>query len=85
MSLIKKVDVNDYFAAKRARTLGKTRLLGHNNAAKIEPGQKSAIAPRPIGDRSRGRSSPIVPATVIPLVPGSGTRQSRTQLESRQE
>lgn len=85
MSLIKKVDVNDHFAAKRARRLGKTGPMGHNNAAKIEPGQKSAIAPRPIGGRSRGRSPSIVPATVIPLVPGSGTRQSRTQLESGQE
>jgi hypothetical protein len=85
MSLIKKIDVDNYFAAKRARRLGKTGPLGHNNAAKIETSGKSANTPRSIGNRSRGRSSPMVPATVIPIVPGSGTRQSRTLLGSRQE
>ncbi len=82
MGLIKKVDVDNYFAAKRAMKLGRTGLLNQPAATGTEPAGKSKNAPRSISNRTRGRSSPSIPAIVIPIVPGSRVKQGRTLLRS---
>jgi hypothetical protein len=85
MGLIKKIDVDNYFAAKRARRLGKTGLLSPSAAPGTKPAGKPKSAPRSIGNRTQGRASPIIPADVVPMIPSSGARRGRMLPDGEQE
>ena len=86
MSLIKKVDVEEHFAAKRAMKLGRVRPMGQlsKTTAAGRTGT-AAKAPRSSGNVTSGPLSPSVPAIVIPIVAGSGARENRTLPASRQK
>jgi hypothetical protein len=85
MALIKKIDVDNYFAEKRAMRLGRTGPLSRSAVAATKPAEKATKAPRAIGNRGRVSSFQSVPATVIPIVAGSGVTKDRTLPGSRQE
>ena len=85
MALIKKIDVEKHFAARRAMRLGRIWPVSQPIAAGTEPAGKAASAPRLIGNRTLKNSSPGVSATSIPMVTGSGVREDRTLPGSRQE
>lgn len=85
MGLIKKVDVHDYFAAKRAMRLGKTGLLSPSAVAGTKPAGKPKSAPRTIDNRIRERSSPSDPVVVVPMIPSSGARPGRILTDSEHE
>ncbi len=85
MGLIKKVDVDNYFAAKRAMRLGRTGPLSPSATAGTKPARESTNAPRSMGNRTRGRSSPIIPAIVVPMIPSSGARRGRMLPDGEQE
>lgn len=85
MALIKKIDVDNYFAAKRATRLGRNWPVSKPAAAVTEPTGKPAKAKRSMGIRIPKNSSPSIPATVIPIAPSSGVRWNRTSPGSRQE
>jgi len=85
MALIKKIDVDNYFAAKRATRLGRSLMASRPAAAVTEPTGKPVKAKRPTGDRTRRNSSPGVPAVVIPIVANSSVRENRTFPGSRQK
>jgi len=78
MALIKKIDADKYFADRRAMRLGRIEPMSQPDAAGTEPAGKSTKTPRLIGNRARRNSSPTIPATVIPMVSGSGPRTDRT-------
>jgi hypothetical protein len=85
MSLIKKVDVDNYFAAKRAMRLGRTGPLSPSSTADTKPARKSTSASRSMGSRTRERSFSSDPATVVPMIPSSGARPGRIQPDNEQE
>jgi hypothetical protein len=85
MALIKKIDVDKYFAARRAMRLGRIGLLRQPDAAGTEPAGKATKAPRVIGNRTPGHSSPSVSATAIPTVSVSDVKEDRSLPGSRQE
>jgi hypothetical protein len=71
MSLIKKIDVEKHFAARRAMRLGKTGLLGQFGAqTKATAGAKKGPAPITIG--AAGHSAQSASVTPIPIVADSG-------------
>jgi len=73
MSLIKKIDVEEYFAARRAMRLGRKRRVGQPDAtAAIEPTARVAKASRPVETLPLGQASPRVPSTAIPNASDSG-------------
>ncbi len=82
MGQIKRVDVDNYFAAKRALRLGRTGPLSQPVAIGTRPAGKAKNAVPSIGNRAPRRSSPSLPAIVIPIVPGSRVTQGRTLLRS---
>jgi hypothetical protein len=63
MSLIKKIDVEKHFAARRALRLGRTGPLSRAGA-RMEPTAKEKNAPASLQDGARGCLSPS--ASVIP-------------------
>ena len=72
MALIKKIDVDNYFAAKRATRLGRFSPVSKPATVVIEPAKKPANAPRVIGDRTRETSTPSACSVSIPITSGSG-------------
>jgi hypothetical protein len=85
MALIKKIDVDKYFAARRAMRLGRIGLLSQPDAAVTVPAGKAAKVPRLIGNRDLGHSSPGVSAPSIPIMSDSGRSQLLRPPGSRQE
>jgi hypothetical protein len=85
MALIKKVDVNGYFAAKRATRLGRLGMVRQPVTAGTVPAGKAKKTPRVNGNRNRVNSSPSVPAIVIPIVAGFGVRRDSALPGSRKE
>ena len=86
MSLIKKVDVEEHFAAKRAMRLGRVRPIGQLPKATVAAHTGTAAkAPRSFGNVTSGPASPDVPAVVIPIIAGTGARENYTLPESRQK
>jgi hypothetical protein len=83
MSLIKKIDVEKYFAARRARRLGRTGLLGQVGA-RIEPAAKAKSASASIEEVTPGHSSLSTPVTPIPITADSDGTSVFTVLRSRQ-
>lgn len=86
MSLIKKVDVEEHFAARRAMRLGRAMPLGQLSKATVA-GNKGTAAktPRSIGNVTSRPSSPIIPAVAIPIVAGFGARENYTLPGIRQK
>ena len=78
MALIKKIDVDKYFAAKRNMRLGRIGLLSRPSPAAALPVEKVAKASRSTVNRARGTSLPSVPAIAIPIVASSGVKEDRT-------
>jgi hypothetical protein len=66
MGLIKKVDVEKYFADRRALRLGRTGFENQSSAAVIKPAGKAAKAARPAtpapGHSSASGSDPLIPS-----------------------
>ena len=84
MSLIKKADVEEHFAARRAMRLGRPRPMSQQpKATVIERTGTAANAPRSIGNSTLELSSPSIPAVVVPIVAGLSARQKRTLRGSR--
>jgi hypothetical protein len=85
MALIKKIDVDNYFAAKRAMRLGRIGMVSQPAAAGTVPAGKVKRAPRLIGNRGRVSSFQSVPATVISIAADSGVKEDRALPASRHE
>lgn len=85
MGLIKKIDVEEYFAARRAMRLGRKHRLSQpdETATKAAPG--AANAPRPAGNLTPKQSSPSLPSKAIPIVSDSGRNRLLRPPRSRQE
>ena len=77
--------LTNYFAAKRAMRLGRTGPWSATAAGATKPARESTNAPRSMGNRIRGRSSSIIPAIVVPMIPSSGARPGRMLPDSEQE
>jgi hypothetical protein len=85
MALIKKVDVERHFAARRAMRLGRIGLMSQPIAAGAVPAAKRKRVPA-LGDTlTQETFSPSVPATSIPIVAGSGRNQLLRPPGIRQE
>jgi hypothetical protein len=72
MGLIKKIDVDKHFAARRATRLGRTGPLSHAGAAGIKPtaGVKKALVSADAA--TLGHCSPGVSSASIPIAPDFG-------------
>ena len=84
MGLIKKIDVNDYFAAKRAVRLGRSGIMNQPATASNVPAVKPTRAKRVKGNRAQTNSLPNDPAISIPIIAGSDARRDRTLRGSKQ-
>jgi hypothetical protein len=85
MALIKKIDVEKYFAARRAMRLGRIGILRQPVAAGTEPAGKATKAPRLIGNRTLGAPSSSASSASIPIMSDSGRSRLLKPLTSRQE
>lgn len=85
MALIKKIDVDDYFAAKRATRLGRNSPASKPATVVTEPAKKTTNAPRLIGNRTRETSSPSASSASIPIPSDFGRSRLLRPLGSRQE
>ena len=85
MALIKKIDVEKHFAARRAMRLGRIWPVSQPIAAATVPAGKAAKAPRLIGNRNLGHPSPSVSSPSIPIMSDSGRSRLLRPPGSRQE
>ena len=85
MALIKKIDVERYFAVRRAMRLGRIGLMSPPIAAGTEPTGKVTKTPRLVGNRTRETSSPSVSSASIPLMSDSVQNLLLRPPGSRQE
>jgi len=85
MALIKKVDVEKHFAARRAMRLGKIWLMSQSVAAGTEPAGNPTNAPRVIANRTRKTSCPSASSASIPIPSDFGRSRLLRPLGSRQE
>ena len=72
MALIKKIDVEKYFAAKRAMRLGRLGFSGHPVVTGTEPAAKRKRVPASTEAPTLGHSSPSVSSASIPITTDSG-------------
>lgn len=85
MALIKKIDVEEYFAARRAMRLGRKRRVSQPDAmALIEPTAGVAKAPRSAETLPPGQTSVSVPSTAIPIASHPGRNQLLRPPRSRE-
>jgi len=85
MSLIKKIDVEKHFAARRAMRLGRVRPASQPHATGIKPPGTAAHAPRSTGDLSPGHSSRSVSSASIPITSDFGRNRLLRPPGSRQQ
>lgn len=71
MILIKKVDVEEHFAERRAMRLGRMQPLGQLGAAWIKSATRRKRVPAPAGALTPELSAPTVSAASIPTRPYS--------------
>jgi hypothetical protein len=83
MSLIKKVDVEKHFAARRAMRLGRTGPLS-GPGARMKPAPNADNAPALIEEVTPGHSSPSASVTPIPIAADSDGPRGFTAPRSRQ-
>lgn len=76
MSLIKKIDVEDHFAARRAMRLGRTGPLSQASV-RMRPVAAAKTTPSSLMDGVNGHPSPSASLTSTPIAAGSdGTHAS---------
>lgn len=83
MSLIKKIDVDKHFAARRAMRLGRTGPLSESGF-RIERTPKAAIATATTKEVTPGYSSVSAPVTPVPLAADLDGTGAPTISRSRQ-
>ncbi len=84
MTLIKKIDVERHFAARRAMRLGRIRPLSQPGAARNAPAAAAKDTAAFREDFTQEHSSPEVSAAPIPITPVSGENRLLRPPESRQ-
>ena len=84
MALIKKIDVEEYFAARRAMRLGRIGLLSKSSAAGTGPVAKKSV-PAPVEALTSGHSSPSDFPASIPILSDSGRNRLLRPPGSRQQ
>ncbi len=72
MSLIKKIDVEKHFAARRAMRLGRKQPLSQLGAAGTESAARKKSVPAPAETLAPGPSSASVATASAPITPNSG-------------
>jgi hypothetical protein len=72
MGLIKKIDVEKHFAARRAMRLGRMQSPSQPGTARINPAAKRKSVPVSAEDATLGHSSPSVSPASIPVTSDSG-------------
>ncbi len=85
MSLIKKVDVEKHFAARRAMRLGRTVPVSQPASAGIRSSAKGNTVPASAEVLAVGHSSPSVSHASIPIMSGSGRTRLLRPPGSRQQ
>lgn len=85
MSLIKKIDVENHFAARRAMRLGRVGLMSQSAAAVTGQVGKPPKVPRVITSRTLETSSPGVTSAPIPIPSDSGRNRLLRPPGNRQE
>jgi hypothetical protein len=83
MSLIKKIDVEKYFAARRGMRLGKTGPL-NQFSARMKAAAEAKKAPAAIAVDAAGHLPPGASVAPIPIVPDSGGPRVPKALRNRQ-
>jgi hypothetical protein len=83
MSLIKKIDVDKHFAARRAKRLGRTGPLSRASA-RIAPGTTAKNASAPVKDGAMGHSSQRESVTPVSIGPDSDGFRVPTLPRNRQ-
>jgi hypothetical protein len=83
MSLIKKIDVEKHFAARRATRLGRTGPLSRASA-RMAPAAAVKNASAPVKDGGMRLSSPRESVTPIPIAPDSDGFRVSTLPRNRQ-
>jgi hypothetical protein len=85
MALIKKIDVEKHFAARRAVRLGRVGFMSQSAAAVTDRAGKPKNVPRVIANRIPETSSPIASSISIPITSDSGRNRLLRPPGSRQE
>lgn len=83
MSLIKKIDVEKHFAARRAMRLGRIGLLSQQGA-RTDPAITAKRAPAPVKNDAMGYSSMNASAAPTPTAVDSGGTRESTEPRNRQ-
>ena len=84
MALIKKIDVENHFAARRAMKLGRIGYLSQPAAAVTDQAGKPTNIPRVIANLTPETSSPRVSSAPIPITSDSGRNRLLRPPGSRQ-
>ncbi len=85
MALIKKIDVDKYFAAKRAMRLGRLGMVSRPGLAGIKSAAKKKSVPASAETLPLEDSSPSVSSASIPIMFESGRNRLLRPPGSRQE
>ena len=85
MTLIKKIDVEKHFAARRAMRLGRMQPLSQLGAAGIKSGVKKNRVPVSGKALTLGHSYPSVSSAAIPITSNSGRNRLLRPLGIRQK
>lgn len=85
MALIKKIDVEKYFADRRAMRRGRIAPASQPVAARIEPTRRTAKAPVSVGNLTSEHSSASASSTSIPITTDSGRNHLLRPPGSRQK
>jgi hypothetical protein len=83
VSLIKKIDVENHFAARRAMRLGRTGPLSQYGA-RMKPAARAKNAPASVKNDAMGYSSMNASAAPAPTAVDSGGTRVSTVLRNRQ-
>jgi hypothetical protein len=85
MSLIKKIDVDKHFAARRAMRLGRMQPLSQLGTAGTKSAAKSNRVPASAETSTLEHSSPSVSSASIPITSDSGRNRLLRPPGSRQQ
>jgi hypothetical protein len=85
MALIKKIDVEKYFAARRAVMLGRLRMVSQPSVAGIKSAAKKPNVPASAEALPLENSSPSLSSASIPITFNSGRNRLLRPPGSRQE
>jgi hypothetical protein len=85
MALIKKIDVDKYFAAKRAMRSGRLGMVSQHGVAEIKPAAKKQSVPASVKALPLETPSPGISSASIPIVFDSGRNRLLRPPASRPE